>query len=430
MNRHCLSFIMALSVLGLNHHSAPVTLRERVTVSDIQQEQALKSLMQQPGVAHAVLLSTCNRTEIYAHIEPDNEHVLAQWLAQHHQIEPNLLSPYLYLHQDVQAVKHLFSVAAGLDSMVMGEPQIFGQVKHAWSMAKQHQAVHGILDRLFQHTFATAKRIRTETQIGANPVSVAYASVKLARQLFSQLDQANVLLIGAGETIELVAQHLANAKVKRLLIANRTLEHAQTLASKFSGFALPLDEFNKHLAEVDIIISATASQNTIVHKADVAKALQQRKHKPMLIIDLAVPRDIDAQVSDLDDVYLYTVDDLQQVLEDNRSSRKQAAVEAKNIIDIQAEHFFAQLKALDFQTSLLKMRAQAEQSRDMHLEKAQQALARGEDPAKVMALLANQLSNQLLHGPTLVLKKAALEGNTQLLQAAEQIFDVNADAKS
>lgn len=429
MNRHCLSIFMALTVLGLNHHSAPVALRERVSVSDIQQEQALKSLMCQPGVTHAVLLSTCNRTEIYAHIESENEQILAQWLANHHQIEPSTLSPYLYLHQDVQAVKHLFSVAAGLDSMVIGEPQILGQVKQAWSLAKQHQAVHGILDRLFQHTFAMAKRIRTETQIGANPVSVAYASVKLARQLFSQLDQANVLLLGAGETIELVAQHLANAKVKRLLIANRTLENAQTLASRFAGYALPLSEFNKHLAEVDIVICATASPDIIVQKNDVARALQQRKHKPMLLIDLAVPRNIDVQVSELDDVYLYTVDDLQQVLEENRSSRKQAAIEAQNMIEIQAEHFFAQLKALDNQSGLLKLRAHIEQARNLHLEKAQQALARGEDPMQVLELLANQLSNRLLHGPTRVLKKAALEGNTQLLHAAEQLFDVDTDAK-
>ncbi|HWS41124.1 MAG TPA: glutamyl-tRNA reductase [Arenimonas sp.] len=421
---------MPLIVLGLNHHSAPVELRERVSVSESQQEQALSDLTKQPGVVHTVLLSTCNRTEIYAQIEPGHEHIPAQWLADYHHIELDALSTYLYQHQDVHAVRHLFRVAAGLDSLVMGEPQILGQVKQAWSIARQHDAAHGVLNRLFQHTFAMAKRIRTETQIGANPVSVAYASVKLARQLFSRLDQASVLLIGAGETIELAAQHLANANVKRLLIANRTLEHAQTLASRFSGFALPLAEFNKHLAEVDIVISATASQNIIVHKAEVAKALQQRKHKPMLMIDLAVPRDIDAQVSELEDVYLYTVDDLDQVLEENRASRKLAAVEAQNIIDIQAEHFFAQLKALDYQDGLLKLRAQVEQARDMHLEKAQQALARGENPEHVITMLANQLSNQLLHGPTKALKKAALDGDTKLLQAAEQIFDVNDNVKS
>lgn len=421
---------MPLIVLGLNHHTAPVELRERVSVSESQQEQALRDLANQPGIKHVVLLSTCNRTEIYAQIETEHEHIPAQWLAKYHDIDSDVLSTYLYRHQDALAVKHLFRVAAGLDSLIVGEPQILGQVKQAWNNARANNTVHGVLNRLFQHTFAMAKRIRTETQIGANPVSVAYASVKLARQLFSQLDQANVLLIGAGETIELAAQHLANAKVKRLMIANRTLEHAQSLATRFSGFALPLAEFSKHLAEIDIVISATASQDIIVHKHDVTNALKQRKHKPILMIDLAIPRDIDAQISELEDVYLYTVDDLDQVLEESRASRQLAAVEAQNIIDIQAEHFFAQLKALDYQSGLLKIRAQAELARDQHLEKAQLALARGEDPVQVMTMLANQLSNQLLHGPTLALKKAALDGDTKLLRAAEQLFDINDHAKS
>lgn len=420
---------MSLIVLGLNHHSAPIEFRERVSVSENQQEQALRDLASQPGIHHAVLLSTCNRTEIYAQIETGHEHIPAQWLAKYHDIDSDALATYLYQHQDALAVKHLFRVAAGLDSLIVGEPQILGQVKQAWSNARENNTVHGVLNRLFQHTFAMAKRIRTETQIGANPVSVAYASVKLARQLFSQLDQASVLLIGAGETIELAAQHLANAKVKRLMIANRTLEHAQTLATRFSGFALPLAEFSKHLAEIDIVISATASQDIIVHKSDVANALKLRKHKPILMIDLAVPRDIDAQVSKLEDVYLYTIDDLDQVLEESRASRQLAALEAQNIIDIQAEHFFAQLKALDYQTGLLKIRAQVEQARDQHLQKAQQALARGENPEQVMTMLANQLSNQLLHGPSLALKKAALDGDTKLLQAAEQLFDINNHAK-
>jgi glutamyl-tRNA reductase len=420
---------MSLVVLGLNHHTAPVDLRERVSVAESQQEQALKSLMTEPGVHHAVLLSTCNRTEIYCHIDPQHEHILAQWLARQHDIEPEALSGYLYMHQGEQAVKHLFRVASGLDSLIMGEPQILGQVKQAWSMAKQQNAVHGILDRLFQQTFAMAKRIRTETQIGAHPVSVAYASVKLARQLFSQLDQASVLLIGAGETIELAAQHLSNAKVKRLTIANRTLEHAQALASRHGGFALPLAEFPKHLADADIVISATASQQPIVLKTDVAQALKLRRHKPMLLIDLAVPRDIEAQVADLDDVYLYTVDDLDQVLEESRASRQQAAGEAQNIIELQAERFFGQLKSLDRQASLVKIRAGIERERDLQVEKARQALARGDDPEAVLVMLANQLSNKFMHQPTAVLRKAALEGNTRLLKAAEQLFDIDPDAQ-
>lgn len=421
---------MPLHVLGLNHHTAPVDLRERVSVSESQQEAALKALMQVPGVEQAVLLSTCNRTEIYGQIAPEHEPQLARWLAEYHGVRPDALDAYLYRHSEEEAVKHLFRVAAGLDSLIMGEPQILGQVKQAWSLARQQGAVQGPLDRLFQHTFATAKRVRTETRIGAHPVSVAYASVKLARQLFNQLDESSVMLIGAGETIELAAQHLANAKVKRMLIANRTLEHAQSLASRFSGFALPLSEAGRHMAEADILISATASPVPVVHAADVAAALKQRRHRPMLLIDLAVPRDIEPEVAALDDVYLYTVDDLDHVLEESRAFRQQAAVEAENLISLQAEHFFAQLKALNHQSGLLKLRSHVDEAREALLAKAKQALARGEDPETVLETLANQLSNRILHGPTTALRRAALDGDTQLLQAAEQLFRLDTDAQS
>ena len=420
---------MPLHVLGLNHHTAPVDLRERVSVSESQQEAALKALMQVPGVEQAVLLSTCNRTEIYGQIAPEQEHQLARWLAEYHGVRPEALDAYLYRHSEENAVKHLFRVAAGLDSLIMGEPQILGQVKQAWSLARQQGAVQGPLDRLFQHTFATAKRVRTETRIGAHPVSVAYASVKLARQLFNQLDESSVMLIGAGETIELAAQHLANAKVKRMLIANRTLEHAQALATRFSGFALPLGEAGRHMAEADILISATASPVPVVHAADVAAALKQRRHRPMLLIDLAVPRDIEPEVAALDDVYLYTVDDLDHVLEESRAFRQQAAVEAENLISLQAEHFFAQLKALNHQSGLLKLRSHVDEAREALLAKAKQALARGEDPETVLETLANQLSNRILHGPTTALRRAALDGDTQLLQAAEQLFRLDTDAQ-
>lgn len=421
---------MSFVVIGLNHQTAPVSLRERVSVAETQQEQMLKQIVALPGIEQAVLLSTCNRTEIYCHTSLQDEHTLAQWFANFNEIAPETLNSHLYSHTDIDAVKHLFRVASGLDSLILGEPQILGQVKQAWALAKQQHTAHGALDRLFQHTFAMAKRIRTETQIGAHPVSVAYASVKLARQLFSQLDQASVLLIGAGETIELVAQHLASAKVKHLMIANRTLEHAQSLASRYAGFALPLAEFPKHLANADIVISATASQQIIVSKVDVAKALQQRKHKPMLFIDLAVPRDVEPDVALLDDIYLYTVDDLDHVLEESRASRQQAALQAQSIIDIQAEHFLTQFNALEHQTSVLKIRVHVEQLRDAQLEKARQALARGDSADEVLELLAHQLSNKFMHKPSTTLKQAALDGNIELLKAAEKLFDIDSDAQS
>lgn len=421
---------MSLFVLGLNHQTAPVDLRERVSVSETLQGQALAALMQIPGIEQAVLLSTCNRTEIYSHIAPGQESALARWLAEYHGIAADALADYLYQHRDEQAVRHLFRVASGLDSLIMGEPQILGQVKQAWSLARQQQSVHGLLDRLFQQTFATAKRIRTETQIGAHPVSVAYASVKLARQLFSQLDQSHVMLIGAGETIALAAQHLAQAQVKRMIIANRTLEHAQTLASRFSAYALPLSEVGKHLAEADIVICATASPTPVVHAADVAAAIAQRRHKPMLLIDLAVPRDIAPEAADLEDVYLYSVDDLDHVLEESRAFRQQAAGEAETLITLYAEHCFAELKAMEQQGGLVKLRQRAERERDLHLEKARQALARGEAATDVLETLAHQLSNKLLHAPTAALKQAAREGDTALLRAAEQLFQLDSDAQS
>jgi glutamyl-tRNA reductase len=420
---------MSLLVLGLNHQTAPVALRERISVSENQQEQTLRALLAVPGVRHAVLLSTCNRTEIYSQLDGEQDPQLARWLAEHHGLAPEALDEFIYRHRDEEAVKHLFRVAAGLDSMILGEPQIFGQVKQAWSNARQADSVHGVLDRLFQQTFATAKRIRTETRIGAHPVSVAYASVKLAKQLFSQLEQSTVMLIGAGETIELAAQHLANADVKRMIIANRTLEHAQNLASRFSAFALPLNDAVKHFHEADIIISATASPIPVISASDIGLALKQRRHKPMLLIDLAVPRDIESSVADFDDIYLYTVDDLDSVLEESRSFRQQAAAEAENLISLQVEHFFGELKALEHQGGLVRLRNRIESLRDHHIEKARLALARGEDAETVLALLAHQLSNKILHGPTLALRQAALDGDTDLLRAAEQLFRLDEDAQ-
>jgi glutamyl-tRNA reductase len=420
---------MSLLVLGLNHQTAPVALRESISVPENQQEQALKSLLKVPGIRHAVLLSTCNRTEIYSQLDDGQDPQLARWLAEHHGLAPDALDEYIYRHRDEYAVKHLFRVAAGLDSMILGEPQIFGQVKQAWSNARHADSVHGVLDRLFQQTFATAKRIRTETRIGAHPVSVAYASVKLARQLFSRLEQSTVMLVGAGETIELAAQHLANADVKRMIIANRTLEHAQTLASRFSGFALPLADAARHLHEADIVISATASPLPVISASDIGTALKQRRHKPMLLIDLAVPRDIEASVAEFEDIYLYTVDDLDSVLEESRSFRQQAAAEAENLISIQVEHFYSELKALEHQGGLVRLRNRVESLRDQHIEKARLALARGEDPETVLALLAHQLSNKILHGPTLALRQAALDGDTALLRAAEHLFRLDDDAQ-
>ena len=413
---------MPLIALGLNHQTAPLALRERVAFDAAALPAALAALRAQPGVEEVALVSTCNRTEIYAEVAAGAEAAPARWLAQAQGLEQDALASYLYCHSDGDAVRHLFRVATGLDSMVLGEPQILGQVKEAWQAARSAGSLGKPLDRLFQQSFAVAKRVRTDTRIGAHPVSVAYAAVRLARQVFARLDQACVLLVGAGDTIELAAKHLADAKVQRLLVANRTLEHAQQLAARHGGVALPLSELHRHLAEADIVISATASRLPVISQADVQAALSARRHRPMFLLDLAVPRDIAPEVAGLEDVYLYTVDDLEQAIEGNRASRREAAQQADAIIELQCEHYLAWWRAQGRQDALRQLRSDGEAARDRALAKAGQELAAGGDPAEVMQRLAHHLSNRLLHAPSNALRQAALDGDVELLRAAERLF--------
>ena len=413
---------MPLLVLGLNHQTAPLALRERVATDAGQLPAALAALGDVPGVEEAALLSTCNRTEIYAQVADGAEAAIAEWLARHHGIAPEALASYLYAHRDDEAVRHLFRVATGLDSLVLGEPQILGQVKEAWHAARQQNRLRTPLDRLFQQSFQVAKRVRTDTRIGAHPVSVAYAAVRLARQVFSELDKATVLLIGAGDTIELAARHLVDAQAKRLLVANRTLEHAQALASRHGGYALPLSELERHLPEADIVISATASREPVLRRDAVQAALKSRRHRPMFLLDLAVPRDIEPGIAELADVYLYTVDDLEQAIEGNRASRREAAQQADAIIDLQVEHYLAWWRAQGRQDALRRLRADGDAARDRAVAKAEQELAHGGEPADVLRRLAHQLTNRLLHAPSSALRQAALDGDAELLRAAERIF--------
>jgi glutamyl-tRNA reductase len=413
---------MPLIAIGLNHQTAPLALRERVAFDAAALPAALAALRACPGVSEAALVSTCNRTEVYAEVEPGQEDVPARWLAKSQGLEDSALDAYLYRHADGEAVRHLFRVATGLDSMVLGEPQILGQVKEAWQAARAAGSLGNPLDRLFQQGFAVAKRVRTDTRIGAHPVSVAYAAVRLARQVFARLDQASVLLVGAGDTIELAARHLADAKVQRLLVANRTLEHAQALAARHGGVALPLSELPKHLAEADIVISATASRLPVISRADVAAALAARRHRPMFLLDLAVPRDIAPEVGQLADVYLYTVDDLEQVIDANRASRREAAQQAEAIIELQVEHYLAWWRAQGRQDALRRLRADGEAARELALAKARLDLAQGASPEEVMQRLAHQLTNRLLHAPSSALRQAALDGDAELLRAAERLF--------
>ena len=419
---------MPLLALGLNHATAPLDLRERVAVAESDCAAAAAELIGQPGVREAAVISTCNRTEIYCAVDDGAEQAPADWLGMRNQLEASTLDTYLYRHQGADAVRHLFRVATGLDSMVLGEPQILGQVKSAYQAARSAGSLQAPLDRLFQHAFSVAKRIRTDTQIGAHPVSIAFAAVRLAQQVFTELDRATVLLIGAGDTIELAARHLAEQGTQRLLVANRTLAHAQTLATRFGGYALPLTELARHLPEADIVFTATASPTPVVTVDMVKQALKARRHRPMLMLDLAVPRDIDPATAKLDDVFLYSVDDLDQVIEENRRTRREAAAEAEAIIELQVEHFMGWWRATDQLDVLRELRHRVEGERDAAIGKALEALRNGRSAEDVLRHFAHLLTNKFLHAPSAALRSAAMRGDLDLLQAAARLHALSTDS--
>ena len=421
---------MALITLGLNHRCAPVALRERAAFSADATGSALTELLAQPGVREAVILSTCNRTELYCNVDAGAESSPSDWLHKHHQLHGANIEEFLYRHHDADAVRHLFRVATGLESMVLGEPQILGQVKDAYSLARDARTLDAPLERLFQNTFSVAKRVRSDTRIGANTVSVAFTAVRLAERVFTDLADACVLLIGAGETIELTARHLTEAKVRRLIVANRTLDNAQALASRFGGFAIALSDLEKHLAEADIVISSTASREPVLTKAMVSRAISARRRRPMFLVDIAVPRDIEAEVAKLSDVFLYTIDDLREVIDENLRSRQQAALEAEAMIELSVEHFMGWWRSLELSNPIASVRNLAEANRDEVLAKARGMLVRGRSPEEALEFLAHTLTNKLLHAPSANLRAAALRGDTELLLAAEKLFDAEPGSRS
>ncbi len=414
---------MALLALGLNHLTAPVALRERVAFGPDEAREALRELAAQEGVQEALILSTCNRLELYCSVQPGAESAPQQWLHRRHGLAAGRLDEFLYLHADDDAVRHVFRVATGLDSMVLGEPQILGQVKDAYQIAREEHALKAPMERLLQHTFAVAKRVRTDTRIGAAPVSVAYTAVRLAQQRFVDLAEACVLLIGAGETIELAARHLVDARARRLIVANRTLENAQDLAHRCGGYAIALADLPQHLAEADVVIASTASREPILTRAMVEAALRTRRRRPMFLVDIAVPRDIAADVAEIEDAFLYTIDDLREVIDENLRSREAAAREAEAIIEMQVGHYMAWHRALGLGNPVQQLRERAEADRAEVLAKAEALLARGKSPQEALAFLASTLTNKLLHAPSANLRAAALRGDTDLLHAAERLFD-------
>ncbi|MGB5258903.1 MAG: glutamyl-tRNA reductase [Gammaproteobacteria bacterium] len=416
---------MYLTVLGINHRSAPVEVRGQVAFPPDKLEPALAELRTLEGIHEAAILSTCNRTELYCAREDTAIDNLAAWLGNFHQLSPDSLRPHLYAYQDELAVRHVFRVAAGLDSMILGEPQILGQMKDCYQHALQSHSIDTLVNRLFQHTFSVAKQVRTDTAIGASPVSVAFAAVSLARQIFGNLAGQTALLIGAGETIELTARHLHEREAGKLIIANRTVTRAHDLAAQFGGYGIGLDEIAVHLAEADIVIASTGSSSVLLEKATVEAALRKRKHRPVLMIDIAVPPDIDSAVAELDDVYLYTVDDLKQVIEENMRSRQEAADQAEEIIEVQAERFMAWTRSLDAIPTLRAYREHAEALGEAELDRARRALSGGTPPDDVVEQLARSLVRKLTHDPCVNMRTAVAEGETGLLEAIRTLFRLN-----
>ncbi len=415
---------MALFLFGINHKTAPVEIRERVAFTQERLPQAFADLKNRQWVSEAAILSTCNRTELYCGLDEEQPpQALIEWLSHFHHLTRPQIEPYAYLYPDRQAVQHMLRVASGLDSLVLGEPQILGQMKQAYGYATEAKMVGPLLNRLFQHTFSVAKQVRSDTAIGASPVSVAFAAVSLAKQIFASLESHTALLIGAGETIELVARHLKEKGIGRIVIANRTFERAHTLASELGGYAIGLNELPDHLGEADLVIASTASPLPIVTQAMVETALKQRrKRRPLLLIDIAVPRDIEASVAELADTYLYTVDDLHEIIRDGLRSRQEAALQAEEIVDTQASHFMAWLRSMDAVETIRRFRQRSEAIRDHSLERALRQLQRGDSAEQVVQELARQLTNRLLHTPCEQMRQAGYDGNVALLQAAERLL--------
>jgi glutamyl-tRNA reductase len=417
---------MALLALGINHKSAHVSLRERVAFAPEQMTEALQDLLSVARIDEASILSTCNRTEIFAVAEEaEASQRILEWLAAYHHLSLADLQACYYVHYDERALRHMVEVSSGLDSLVLGEPQIFGQMKSAYAVAQEAGAVNAHLLNVFPHVFSLAKKVRTDTAIGENPVSVAYAAVTLSRHIFSDLSKTRALLIGAGETIELVARHLSENGVSGIVVANRTLGRARELAQQFGAEAVLLSEIPEQLHRADIVISSTASQLPILGTGAVEHALKQRKHKPMLMVDIAVPRDIEEQVGELDDVYLYSVDDLTEIVDANRQSRQSEVSKADIIIAEGVENFLHRLRSLDVVDTLKAFREKSAQTRDDELAKALRALENGNRPEQVIEQLARNLTNKLIHSPSIQMKKASAEGREDLIALTQQLFELN-----
>lgn len=415
---------MALVTLGLSHHRAPVEARERLAFTDGDLADSLIRLRALPQVDEAAIISTCNRTEIMAVTSLEEESRLLEWWRRERQAPEGYLEKFIYTHRDLGSVTHSLRVAAGLDSMILGEPQILGQMKQSYTVATEVRSLGPVLSRLFQHAFAVAKLVRSQTQVGAHPVSVAYAALQLARRIFSDLQNQTAVLIGAGEMVTLVARHLQQHGVGRIIVANRSLERAEKLAREVHGYAISLNDLPSHLPAADLIISSTAARGYIVGREAMVRALRTRRRKPVFMIDLAVPRDLDPKIAELEDIYLYTIDDLRSVVAENLKLREEAARQAEVLIDTQAQEFARWLESRDAGSTIQQMRAKARADRDEVLVKARRKLAAGEPIDDVLGFVADTLSNKILHAPSQILRRADAIEQALLLNAARKLFDL------
>ena len=438
---------MALVLVGINQNTANIEMREKVAFPPEIVESALAEIYALPPIREVVIVSTCNRTEIYLDfVESDSavpvgdelaqkrqlvdrqEEVVA-WLSTFHDLQAGELEQCSYSYAGEDVVRHLMKVSCGLDSMVLGEPQILGQIKSAYAVSKDQEVVAQSLGRAFEEAFSIAKQVRTDTAIGENPVSVAYAAVTLAERIFSDLPSLNVLLIGAGRTIELVVKHLVDKGVSEIVVANRTLDNALEIANRFDAHGVLLSDIPEQLIKADIVVSSTNSQLPLLGKGAVERALKQRKHKPMLLVDLAVPRDIEAQVSEIADAYLYSIDDISAVIDDGVKSRADAAKHAEFIIERGVEDYRKALRSLNAVSTLRALRNKADAIREKELERALKMLDKGESAEAVLSSLARSLTQKLVHSPSVQMKKASAAGRDELLELTAELFELSSESE-
>jgi glutamyl-tRNA reductase len=416
---------MVFVACGLNHKTAPLTVREKIALPVAMHDELLHQLVSLSAVNEAAILSTCNRTEIYC--DTSDPEALMPWLVDAHKLTPDLLSPHFYTHHGHQGIRHTLRVASGLDSMMLGEPQILGQMKQAYQQACRAGTVKTNLRSVFEYIFSASKRVRTRSGIGANPISIAYAAVQLVGQLFSDFESRRVFLIGSGETATLVAKYLHKQGVRQFLIASRTHENAEMLAATFDGEALTIGDIPQYLSKADIVISATACPLPFINKSLVEHALNQRNNAKMFFLDLAVPRDIEPTVAELDNIHLYNIDDLQTMIDKGMDERRTAAIQAEQLIDCELDNYIRWHRSLLAKDVICDYRHQMQFLAEQELQRAKAKLSSGCAQEIVMRELCDRLVNKLTHYPTVGLKQAAWDGREELLDLTHYLFNTSSD---